>query len=67
MRPQPPCKDCQERRTFCHTECDKWAEYETQRNEYYDFIHRQKEDSARAFLIEQTVKRSAEYRKKNHK
>lgn len=32
---RPPCKDCPDRWAECHANCEKWAEYEEARREYY--------------------------------
>lgn len=35
-RPKQPClKDCPERSAECHTVCEKWAQYEQLRAEFY--------------------------------
>ena len=34
MRPESPCKDCQERHFKCHGECDKYAAFQETLSEF---------------------------------
>ena len=34
MRPESPCKDCQERHFKCHGECDDYARYQEELAEF---------------------------------
>lgn len=34
-RPTPPCKGCPDRWAECHAVCEKWAEYEKARTDFY--------------------------------
>ena len=56
-KPKSPCKDCENRKQFCHTDCDVWSVYERERNAYYDRPKDTGDRDANSFLIEQIQKR----------
>lgn len=37
-RPESPCRDCEERRENCHSECEKYIEYTEERKQYNEFV-----------------------------
>lgn len=41
-KPISPCKDCTERRTACHSECEKGLKYEKENAEYRSSIEKEK-------------------------
>lgn len=45
-----PCKpNCPDRSGICHSICQKWKEYEKQRNENYEIIFERKEAAKRTY------------------
>ena len=60
-----PCRHCEERHTFCHTTCEKYAKYrsECEQRAIRNLDKRLAESQAHSFLIDQNFKGKKKYRK----
>ena len=56
--PKPPCRvnnqDCPDRHVYCHSECEKYIEFEKDKKVYDAFVKKQKQKyrEQRAYEIE---------------
>lgn len=50
MKPKSPCSpNCDGRSGICHSICEKWKEYEKERNAFYEDTLNRKESAKRTY------------------
>ncbi len=63
MRPKAPCKDCEKRHPGCHGECEAYAEFQKQHDEYYYEVSKAKGNEF--YFIETHLKTKRKYEAKH--
>lgn len=58
MRPQAPCRNCDERVSGCHGKCDLYLTFRRALDDYNQKVKRQRYNEADDYLIEATIKRN---------
>lgn len=47
MKPNSPCRNCEERAVGCHAKCERYAEYRAEVDRWRDIVNGAKREEAR--------------------
>lgn len=65
MKPNSPCRNCEEREVGCHAKCERFSEYRSEIDKWRDIVNGAKREEARADGFRKaTAARVKKYREK---